>query len=100
MINYDCNKCGKTFRKKSNFLIHQNRKNECHPPPVENHHANLHDTPPSDQKCTFCVENGTLDFGVIPACPPLENDDLSPKIVHANTIMLKNLESGINVIAI
>jgi len=96
MVNYKCNKCGKTFHQKSNFLIHQNRKTECHPPLVENHHVNLHDTPPSDQKCAICVENGTLCFDVIPACPPLENDDLSPKIVHANTITLKNLESGIN----
>jgi hypothetical protein len=72
------------------------RKYECSGQPAENHHAILHDTPPSDQKCAICVENGTVDLDGLPAEKPLENQDFSPKMVHATTISLKNLESGIN----
>ncbi len=96
MVSYECSKCGKTFRKKSNFLIHQNRKFECQPTSVENHHAILHDTPMSEKKCTISVENGT---SILEGCPeeiPAENQDFTPKIVHANTITLKKFESGIN----
>ena len=96
MVCYECSKCGKTFRKKSNYLIHQLRKYECSGQSAENHHAILHDTPPSDQKCAICVENGTVDFEGLPAEKPFENQDFSPKMVHATTISLKNLESGIN----
>jgi len=96
MVSYECSKCGKTFRKKSNFLIHQNRKFECQPTSVENHHAILHDTTPSEKKSTICVENGT---SILEGCPEeisAENHDFTPKIVHANTITLKKFESGIN----
>ena len=96
MVCYKCSKCGKSFHQKSNFLIHQLRKYECNGHPAENHHAYLHDTPPSDQKCTMCVENGTVDFDGLPADKPSENQDFSPKMVHATTLTLKNLEFGIN----
>ena len=96
MVCYKCSKCGKSFHQKSNFLIHQLRKYECNDPSVENHHAILHDTPPSDQISTICVENGTVDFEGPPAEKSSEKPDFTPKIVHATTLALKNLESGIN----
>jgi len=96
MVCYECSKCGKTFRKKSNYLIHQLRKYECNAPSVENHHAILHDDPTSDQPGTICVENGTVDLDDLPMEKPSEKQDFTPKIVHATTISLKNLESGIN----
>lgn len=96
MVRYECNKCGKSFHQKSNFLIHQFRKYECQPLSVKNHHAILHDGQTSDQNGTKSVENGTADLDSHPMEKPSENQDFSPKIVHATTITLKNLESGIN----
>ena len=96
MVRYDCSKCGKSFHQKSNYLIHQLRKYECNGPLVENHHAHLHDTPPSNKKCTICVENGTVDFEGLPEASPSENHDFTPKIVHATTLALKNFEIEIN----
>ncbi len=96
MVRYECSKCGKSFHQKSNFLIHQLRKYECNDPAKENHNANIHDTIQSEKKCAICVENGTIDLNCLPTAFSSVSQDFTPKIVHANTINFKKLESGIN----